>query len=161
MIEEVEPRVVALLGTSWPLPYEVRIAEPSGDWNAETRTSDRRVTIRPGQLEAWRLAHELVHVHASGRWDGLPGVVEEGLAYLVGELAVGRKPEIVPPSPEALRLALTMSYGRWLTLDDERHHAVKNAAMWLALQLLPAAEVAFEPRELGDAGLRELHRATR
>jgi hypothetical protein len=142
LVAELEPRVVGLLGTSWPRQYLVRVGELEGH-RAETRRGDKRVTIDPDSFDAglrMTVAHELAHVHARGPWEGLPRGVEEGLAYWVAARATGLAdgysgPE---PDPSALRAALALDDEGYEALAEDERGDVHQAAAWLASRLLPA-----------------------
>lgn len=139
--QELEPRVVALLGTEWTSPFEVRVHELEG-CRAETRRGDRRVTVDPDSFDdglRMTVAHELVHVHATGRWAGLPRGVEEGLAYWVAARVTGLAEEYEGPEPcpEALRAALTLDDQGYDELHELERADVHQAAAWLASRLIP------------------------
>ena len=140
-VQELEPRVVALLGTEWARPFEVRVHEIEG-CRAETRRGDRRVTIDPDSFDdglRMTVAHELVHVHATGRWAGLPRGVEEGLAYWIAARATGLAEEYEGPEPcpDALRAALTLDDQGYDELHELERADVHQAAAWLASRLIP------------------------
>jgi len=142
LVGHLEPLVLEALGTAWPRPFVVRVAPVDGG-RAETRLVDRRVSIDPGALDEglpMTVAHELVHVHASGRWDGLPRGVEEGLAYWIAGLATGEHvgPYSGPePDAGALLEALTATDEQYRALEPARRGAVHQAAAWLAAGLVP------------------------
>lgn len=142
-VARLEPAVTRALGARWPWEYEVRVAPVDRGFLAETRDSDRRVTIALATTTREDLdevlAHELVHVHAVGRWESLPYGVQEGLACWVAAVAVGRAAEYrgPPPSPEYLRRALTITAAEYLALRGDTAE-VDQAATWLASFLAPA-----------------------
>lgn len=142
MIERLEPRVCSLLGTHFDHDFAVVVRllyQNRGETDRLTRT----VSIDPSAFDSRldeTVAHELVHVHAVGRWANLPGVVEEGLAYWVAALATGRASSYGGPEPSAGELleVLTAEYGDYLAAPDDVRARMNQAASWIASRLLPA-----------------------
>jgi len=144
IIRRVEPIVLQALGTRWDRPYHVAFDPEFTRFPGYTRTHDRYVRVGPRALESPALfehviAHELVHVHMTGDWEDLPGVLQEGVADWIACVALGRASrawEGPPPPPVLTRRMLAMSYSEYWRLDAEERIAIEQAAMFLASTLV-------------------------
>jgi len=153
LVRELEPKVVALLGTRYEGSFAVEVGEVAVG-RAQTTVGARDVTISPAALDQnlrRTVAHELVHVHARGLWEGLPCAVEEGLAYWVASLAVGEvvSCELPEPSAATLRMALTMTDDQYLRLPASLRAQVNQAGAWLASRLMRPSGVCASVVESG------------
>jgi hypothetical protein len=112
-IDELAPRIEALLGTQWRRP-EVRIAKGllAEIIAAGCCTSDRILLDEKAEFaERQVIVHELVHWAAVGCWDQLSEQLEEGLAdRLAAEL-----------EPENASVFLLARF--WNALEDLAKHA--------------------------------------
>jgi hypothetical protein len=137
IVAELEPKVIEILGTRNPKQCVVRVGESR--WRAEARgrfiTVSEQAFVVPGLRNV--IAHELVHVHAVGRWARLPSVLQEGLAFWVAARATGEATayEGPLPDPDALLDALSLTYEQYH--DSERARDIDQATAWLASYLLP------------------------
>lgn len=140
-IARFEPKVIELLGTRLDREYEVHILaeETARGAPANTRYPSRDIYFAPSAFQEDLLeravAHELVHVHATGVWDALPEVVEQGLAEYVGHLARGLEPNYVGAPPDLAKLVATlrMSDVEYMLAAYDRD--VFHASTWLVCQL--------------------------
>src|SRR5262245_38909289 len=78
-ISRYEPRVIELFGTRLDRQYEVHILAEDIGAPARTRYPRRDLYFTPSAFQTGlfdrAVAHELVHVHATGVWDALPELI--------------------------------------------------------------------------------------
>lgn len=149
LVRELEPRVIAMLGSRRaPGTYSFHVWERDHRQPAGTflRWNCAQVMFSPSSLyldDLDRLvAHELVHVHADARVTELPAAAEEGIANWIAELVTGRARAYDGPAPDptALRRALTLTNDQYLALPDSELAQVDQAGAWLASRLLPVSD---------------------
>ncbi len=97
----------------------------------------RRGFAVPELVEEWEwcFVHELVHWNATGYWDTLPAIIEEGLCQIVGSMWDGAKTiTIGPPAPELFTAAITLDQRE---LENSYYVAELHyqAGMWVIARL--------------------------
>lgn len=140
IITEVEPRILAALGTCWPREFEVVIVSSFERYPGDTRDFDRRVRLGAGSLTSWKnleltVAHELAHVHMTGDWRALPPVIQEGVADWISVVVNGYQPpvwNVALPEPELVRRVFVMDYDTFKGLPPDELYQVRYAAMYVA-----------------------------
>lgn len=139
LVERYEPAIIARLGTSWSAPYTIRVCRlPSGrvaDTNDATRAVRVSERLTGGTPLAEAVLHELVHVHAVGRWEDLPFAVQEGLAHWVSLSLLRGVTEYGGPQPDPAALALALSLSREEFQRREDTSDIEQAATWIASAL--------------------------
>ncbi len=130
------PRVRAVLLTSNKAPLaQVGLKHQIVPGSRGYQT--RRGFAVPELVEEWKwcFVHELVHWNATGHWDTLPAVIEEGLCQIVGSMWDGAKTiTIGPPATELFTAAITMDHRE---LEDTYYVAdlLYEAGMWVVARL--------------------------
>lgn len=152
-VAQIDPEVRALLGTEGKRLVVWQSAEEAPGITVAVATTERIVIgSEQNKSTSFALAHELAHWHATGLWDNLPQVVEEGLCDLVACEALG----VSNPDSDGYRFLLALE-GKNVDLEHELSRTASNYRDGGELELQVSYALGFAlASKIGVDGLRRL-----